>query len=140
MRREYAMSKHTELRSIHEYILKIAAQLQELEPHSKAHKKLLADLLNAAERLDKQISITPVYTGSGNSVLASMVQELANEMFGKMEALAMEVDPRYIAYGECLSKCLEQRGEDAACDDCEDCFQDPDSCKGEGSPASEQGS
>ena len=85
---------YTELRAIQEQLIHLAAEL----PERIERGQLRGDLLRLAERLDREISITPRYTGSGNDVISGMIYNLASEMFGKFEALAGTIEPGYCRF------------------------------------------
>jgi hypothetical protein len=95
----------TELRAIHDTMLHLADRLRdELMPRvasSEVCREVLRDLqddiLYLAKRLDVEIAITPAYTGDGNKQISETIYRLANEFFGKFEAMAESINPDYIA-------------------------------------------
>ena len=88
----------SELRSIQARLIHLADDLPKLpsEITREVLSKLRGDLRYLAERVDREASITPRYTGDGNRVLEGMIRNLADEMYGKFESLANSIDPDYI--------------------------------------------
>lgn len=107
------MSTNTfsELSSIHDRLLQLTKRIDDPE--------LRGAFVSLAERLDTEIAITPEYTGDGHELLSGMVQRLGEEMFRKLDAIAMATDPNAIRSMRCMRQCLQERGEDANCDECD---------------------
>jgi hypothetical protein len=101
----------SELSSIHDLLLELTKRITDPD--------LRSDFQCLAQRLDTEIAITPEYTGDGNELLSDMLMRLGEEMYRKMEAIAMAANPDMIKSMRCMRQCLEERGEDANCDDCD---------------------
>jgi hypothetical protein len=91
------VQQFSELRSIYDHLIHASMTLGELangQPLELTKKlnQISGSLLSLAMRLDIEISITPRYTGDGNDVIRDQIRQLANDFFGKLEALADSID------------------------------------------------